>query len=113
MNLSHVGLLGEGMAVAEGNVDDTVVSEGGHGIQRGSLCNRTVSANTHNQQSVRTLSSTRCAGRNVQRGVLASQGALGPEPAGRIPEGLETTSITLIRRVCGWALAFHWAGKLP
>lgn len=68
---AQVGQERENGLVAEGNEDDTVVSQGREG-----------GVDSH------FLSSTRGAGGNKDTGVLASKGTTTPETTGSVPEGL-------------------------
>jgi len=67
----NVGENGEGVLVAERDVDEAVVGEGGHGRDDGAL-----------------LSTTRRAGGHEYTRKLAVEGARRPEAAGSIPERL-------------------------
>ena len=69
--LVQSGQVGEGFRVAEGHVDDAVVSEGAHGSQRGRL-----------------LASSHRGGGEEEAGVLAPVAAARPVLACRVPECL-------------------------
>lgn len=72
MNLREVAQLSESMCVAERNVDDAVMSEGGEGVE-----------------SSRLLSSTSAGGRDEHTSVLARESTGRPELTSGIPESLE------------------------
>jgi hypothetical protein len=72
VDLREVAQLTEGMCVAERDVDDAVVSEGGEGVE-----------------SSRLLSSTSAGGRDEHTGVLAAESTGRPELTSGIPESLE------------------------
>lgn len=59
------------MLVSEGNVDDSVVGEGGHGVQGSNL-----------------LSTALGAGRDKETGVLSGESTLTPEATSGVDEGL-------------------------
>lgn len=71
VDLLQVGQLGKGMLVAQGNVDESVVSEGAHG-----------------GDGSRLLATTESTGGNEKTGVLAPVTTSGPDGASGIPEGL-------------------------
>ena len=70
-DLGEVRELGKGLAVAEGDEDDAVVGEGGHGREHGGL-----------------LAAAGGRGGDEDGRVLAHERAGRPELAGRVPEGL-------------------------
>ena len=71
VDLVDVGLELEGMGVAEGDIDDTVVGEGGDTVERGGL-----------------LSSSEASSGNEHAGVLARELSFSPELTGSVPESL-------------------------
>lgn len=71
VNLVQVAQLGEDGLVAEGNVDEAVVSEGAH---RG--------------KSSGLLTTTLGTGGDEETGVLAPEATSGPDATGLVPEGL-------------------------
>lgn len=71
MNLIEVGDVGEGLGVAEGNVDDAVVSQGGHG-----------------GDGSRLLTTAGSSGGDEETGLLAPVAAGSPDSTGLVPEGL-------------------------
>lgn len=73
VDLVEVGELGEGLRVAEGHEDDAVVDEGREGVGDCDL-----------------LATARGRSRHERARELAREGALGPERAGGVPEGLKT-----------------------
>ena len=75
VDLVEVGELREGLRVAEGHEDDAVVDEGGEGVGDGDL-----------------LATTRGRSRHERARKLAREGALGPERASGVPEGLKSMS---------------------
>ena len=75
VNLVEVGELREGLRVAEGHEDDAVVDEGGEGVGDGDL-----------------LATARGRSRHERARELAREGALGPERASGVPEGLKSMS---------------------
>jgi hypothetical protein len=71
VDLVEVGDVGEGLGVAEGNVDDAVVSQRGHGSEGSGL-----------------LAAAGRSSGDEETGLLAPVAAGGPDAAGSVPEGL-------------------------
>lgn len=72
VDLVQVGHEGEGLGVAEGDVDDAVVGESGHGGDGGGF-----------------LAAAHGGGGDEETGHLAPEAAAGPEAAGLVPESLD------------------------
>lgn len=72
MDLLEVGDIGEGLGVTKRNVDDAVVSEGGHGRDGGRL-----------------LATAGGAGGDEEAGLLAPVAAGSPDATGLVPESLQ------------------------
>jgi hypothetical protein len=71
VNLGEVGDVGESLGVAEGNVDDAVVSQGGHGREGSGL-----------------LTTAGSSSGDEEAGLLAPVATGGPDSTGLVPEGL-------------------------
>lgn len=71
VDLGQVGDVGEGLGVAEGDVDDAVVSQGGHGGEGSGL-----------------LTTAGGSSGDEETGLLAPVAAGGPDSTGLVPEGL-------------------------
>lgn len=79
MDLSQVGDVGEGLGVAEGNVDDAVVSQGGHGGEGSGL-----------------LTTAGSSSGDEETGLLAPVTAGGPDSTGHVPEGLYQNTLSVL-----------------
>lgn len=79
MDLSQIGDVGEGLGVAERNVDDAVVSQGGHCGDGSGL-----------------LTTAGSSSGDEETGLLAPVAAGGPDSAGLVPEGLYHTFVSTI-----------------
>lgn len=75
MDFIQVGELSKGLGVAEGNVDDSVVGEGGHGRDGGRLLSSAVPRSRHEDAAK-----------------LAPKTSRRPEAAGGVDESLQTAS---------------------
>jgi len=82
------------VAITKGNVDDSVMCEGGEGRDDGGL-----------------LASTWTSGGDEEASILASELSSCPKLAGRVPESLFDNQITFA--VGGALRTFHCAGMLP